>query len=99
MKHTEMIMVIEAHSEGKTIECTVKDANEWSTTKQPEFNFMDCDYRVKAETIYHVEHISIYQVGHVKMVSINALKDALSLSCSNDDAERRLYLKLEELIK
>lgn len=114
MKHTEMITVIQAHSEGKSIECTHKTGDDWSTVESPEFNFMDCDYRVKPEPVYTV--LGMSDIGVIvfgvdirdsdkKYVEIKALEDALFvINCMNADPELKkedvkCYAQLQELIK
>lgn len=46
MTHDEMIAVIQAHKEGKEIECSMKDKNCWGKST-PDWAFHYCDYRVK----------------------------------------------------
>jgi hypothetical protein len=84
MKHTEMIMVIEAHSEGKSIECKAKEIKRWSNASHPIFNFSQFDYRVKPEPKYKT-----YSFGSCtkcstgesyEFVEKKALEDALELS-------------------
>lgn len=52
MTHNEMIAVIQAHKEGKTIQTRLRDgseANTWYTPVSVRFNFAVYDYRVKKE--------------------------------------------------
>ena len=105
MKHREMIMVIEAHSEGKAIQVAYANDGDWMDATDPSFNFDSCKYRVKPE--YKVRTLGELddQAGDisVKYVSINALEDALKLAhmpssdwCVENEIMRDL---LEELIK
>lgn len=72
MKHTEMIIVIQAHSEGKTIEY---DENLiWKVAKDPSWNFERRNYRVKPEPVYDTQVL----MGN-KYVEIKALEDAMEL--------------------
>ena len=49
MTHDEMIAVIQAHKEGKTIQCIPKNIpSAWSVTKSPCWNFERFDYRVES---------------------------------------------------
>ena len=85
MKHQEMIMVIEAHSEGKKIECQAKGVNGWSACPHPIFNFSQFDYRVKPELKYKTITPASYlqESGCIdfsaEYVEIKALEDALGL--------------------
>ena len=108
MKHTEMIMVIEAHSEGKTIESKLKPCKEWSITESPEFNFSCCDYRVKPEPKYKISFMAPTFGGNLggdKYVEIKALEDALYIidimNCSPDRGRNSFdsYAPLKELLK
>ena len=47
----EMIEVLQAYKEGKTIQYKSKTANDdfWEDSVWPSFSFIDCDYRVKPE--------------------------------------------------
>lgn len=50
MTHDEMIAVIQAHKEGKTIEaCAIGYTNWRVTADPPTWNFYAMDYRVKPE--------------------------------------------------
>ena len=46
MTHDEMIAVIQAHKEGKAIQCRPKKTIKWSETKNPSWDFQSYDYRV-----------------------------------------------------
>ena len=99
MKHTEMIMVIEAHSEGKAIQCAAAHRpNDWYgvTLTTLAFNFGSFNYRVKPEPKYKV----INSGGHGVLVEIKALEDALELSSgmsmTPDDID--IYQALHSLI-
>lgn len=46
MNHQEMIDVIQAHKEGKEIECRPKGESHW-TTAYPSWQFNLCEYRIK----------------------------------------------------
>jgi hypothetical protein len=65
MKHTEMIMVIEAHSEGKAVQVSAKLANLGWTDMKPAtgFNFCEFDYRVKPEL---KESVNVLEFGAIK---------------------------------
>ena len=50
MTHDEMIAVIQAHKEGKTIECRMKrEPDEWEAITKPSWDFSILEYRVKPE--------------------------------------------------
>ena len=51
MTHDEMIAVIAAHKEGKQIECKSRSRNDWHDIAMPNFNFEECDYRIKPEPL------------------------------------------------
>jgi hypothetical protein len=65
MKHTEMIMVIEAHSQGKAVQVSAKLANLGWTDMRPAtgFNFCEFDYRVKPEL---KESVNVLEFGAIK---------------------------------
>ena len=100
MKHTEMIIVIGAHSEGKAVQVSAKLANLGWTDMRMEggFNFCKFDYRVKPapkyKTLKEVE-------SEEKYVEIKALEDALKLTLglalNGDDLV--IYSELSALIK
>lgn len=48
----EMIAVLQAYKEGKTIESKVKTTDIWNPISYPVWNFMENDYRVKPEPHY-----------------------------------------------
>ena len=105
MKHTEMIMVIEAHSEGKAIQVAYSDHGGWVDASEPSFNFDSCKYRVKPEPEYividHIHSIAAADAG--RFVSINALEDMwvlVQLKSSEWDVEHmHMAAKLELLVK
>ena len=76
MKHTEMIMVIEADSEGKVIEVSLKGADHWEISNDPIWDFSRCKYRVKPEPKYQTT--SIFE-SSMKFVEIKALEDAIEI--------------------
>jgi hypothetical protein len=99
MKHTEMIMVIEAHSEGNAVQFSAKLANLGWTDMRPAtgFNFCEFDYRVKPASKY----ATLKEVeSEEKYVEIKALEDALKLmhgrTLNVDDM--RIYDELKSLI-
>jgi hypothetical protein len=105
MKHIEMIMVIEAHSEGKLIEYKKIASSEWLSTNHPSFDFCRQLYRVKPEPKYKT-----YSFGNCtecstgesyEFVEKKALEDALSLLDETDlTAEGYiLFNQLSALIK
>ena len=100
MKHTEMIMVIEAHSEGKAIEVKVKRHNDpWDECSNPVFDFHAQDYRVKPEPKYHTELSSVYQKGTLKMVEVKAVADLIKLAQTNIEDMSSAQCKEWEEIK
>ena len=55
MTHEEMISIIRAHMDGKSIEFRRTDGNypqEWTLCDDVKWNFGACDYRVKPEPQY-----------------------------------------------
>ena len=87
MKHTEMIMVIEAHSEGKLIQVTsIYNQPKWVGKAKGVFNFVHYIYRVKPEPKYKTITPASYLQGSeyidfsAEYVEIKALEDALELS-------------------
>ena len=97
MKHQEMIMVIEAHSEGKVIECKAKGFKHWSNASHPVFNFSQFDYRIKPEPKYK----TLKEVeSEEKYVEIKALEDALELSSGMimTDNDIAIYKELYSLL-
>ena len=107
MKHQEMIMVIEAHSEGKVIEYKAKGIKHWSNASRPVFNFSQFDYRVKPAPKYKTITPASYLQGSeyidfsAEYVEIKALEDALKLTLglalNGDDLV--IYSELSALIK
>lgn len=53
MTYEEMVEVIQAHIDGKTIEVRIKNdpSGEWNEIITPEFNFGRCAYRIKNNPI------------------------------------------------
>lgn len=51
MTHDEIIAVVQAHKNGKSIEsrCREGSCHRWLESKDPGWNFYDYDYRVKLE--------------------------------------------------
>ena len=49
MTHDEMIAVIQAHKEGKQIQISSKNKNEFCEDFAPNFDFCGYDYRIKPE--------------------------------------------------
>ena len=52
MTDEEIIAVVSAHKEGKTIEVASKGRSNWEISKSPYWNFDFCDYRIKPEPHY-----------------------------------------------
>lgn len=47
MTHDEMIAIIQAHKEGKRIECKfINFPDEWEFVDTPKWNFESCNYRI-----------------------------------------------------
>lgn len=93
-------MVIEAHSEGKVVQSSSKSlSSAWrDADSNGEFNFIGFNYRVKPVPKYILETVYIMRRDEsFKMVSINALADALGLVafglCDTED-----YKALKELL-
>ena len=49
MTHDEMIAVIRAFQEGKTVQHKIKGSTVWSDTENPTWNVLGRDYRIKPE--------------------------------------------------
>lgn len=49
MTHNEMIEVIQAHRDGKTVQCRLQKHQEDWYDAEPDWNFYDFDYRIKPE--------------------------------------------------
>ena len=49
MTHDEIITVVQAHKEGKQIQCNHRRRDSWDDTDPPLWNFGFNDYRVKPE--------------------------------------------------
>jgi len=68
--HDEMIEVIQAHKEGKEIQCRLKDPSldemGWLTKGGDTFNFTDYIYRIKPEPkeIWVNEHRQAVDIGY-----------------------------------
>ena len=107
MKRTEMIMVIEAYSEGKGIEVSLKGADHWEISNDPIWDFSRCKYRVKPAPKYKTITPASYlqQSGCIdfsaEYVEIKALEDALGLlfDVILDYDEKPIYDELKSLIK
>lgn len=52
MTDEEIIAVVTAHKEGKTIEVSVNYADDWGITRSPVWDFEKYNYRVKPEPHY-----------------------------------------------
>ena len=104
MKHTEMIMVIEASSEGKAIQTSNKYIElKWiDKVEGGAFNFVDYDYRVKPEPKYRTIK-SHTDNGLIEYVEIKALEDLMKLTyvsagdMSNTQCDE--WNEIENLIK
>lgn len=79
MKHTEMIKVIEAHSEGKAIQVKGSILASWTDIKCPAFDFEGCDYRVKPVSVYKRVQPQLVSCCDGGFVEIKALEDAMEL--------------------
>jgi hypothetical protein len=100
MKHTEMIIVIGAHSEGRAVQVSAKSATlGWTDMRlETDFNFCAFDYRVKPAPKYKTITPASYlqESGHIDLsaeyVEIKALEDVIRLSdihpCNMTDAQR-----------
>lgn len=51
MTHDEMIAVIQAAKEGKTIQIKGNISGEWNDASGCRFNFVQCQYRIKPEPL------------------------------------------------
>ena len=87
MKRTEMIMVIEAYSEGKVIEVSLKSADLWGISHDPIWDFNRCKYRVKPEPKY--QRVQVLRGGCMPIfcsdgnfISVGAFEDAMGLLTS-----------------
>ena len=62
MTHDEMIAVIQAHKDGKTIQVRGKGRPKWHDRTRPSWDFDSCDYRVKPEprVAYFAEYTNPY---------------------------------------
>jgi len=103
MKHTEMVMVIEAHSEGKAIQSLSKSSSTaWrDADSNGEFNFIGFNYRVKPTPIYATlkgQYPSQTIAGSGKWVDVKALEVALNMVV-NPMLDVTLLKELRELIK
>lgn len=49
MTHDEMIEVIQAHKEGRTIQARHRKKHPWGDVPNPSWNFFEVQYRVKPE--------------------------------------------------
>ena len=106
MKHIEMIMVIEAHSEGKAIQCSADHSpNDWHDVAMTtlKFNFSDYSYRVKPVPKYDARNFSEWSNGkciEIEYVEIKALEDAVKLIGGRilGYGEGRIYDELKSLL-
>lgn len=57
----DMIDVMQAYRDGKTIECAQKPLGNWGTSSKPVWNFMFFDYRVKSEPL--VRWVNVYRLS------------------------------------
>ncbi len=64
MTHDEMIAVIQAHKDGKTIQYKVGEDMDWLNIPHQKFNFGGYDYRVKPEPM--VRYAVVGNLGHTK---------------------------------
>ena len=99
MKHTEMIMVINAHAEGKAIQYS--DQDDWFDASHPCWDFSLRNYRVKPELAYKTTTVDTGR-ELFKYVEIKALEDAVRLSdiypCDMTDAQCDEWNALKNLI-
>lgn len=51
MTTAEKIAVMQAHVDGKPIQCTKRGESDWWQPVRPIWNFADFDYRVKPDTV------------------------------------------------
>lgn len=66
----EMIEVMKAYSEGKTIECKASDCDYWVEVDNIHWNWDSFDYRVKPEPKY-VPYASVSEIDRSKWVKDN----------------------------
>ena len=92
MTHDEMIAVIQAHKEGKQIECTFKDvpSENWGYAgEQPSWAFNTYKYRVKPEPL--VLYLNVHDNDSMSWHS--SMAAALSATCRGD---KRTAVKMVE---
>ena len=99
MKHTEMIIVIEAHSEGKLIQVRRNHTSgPWVDAMGPVWDFSKCEYRVKPAPKYKVLDSVAFDGVYVEIKALeDALKLTLGLALNGDDLV--IYSELSALIK
>ena len=75
MTHDEMIAVIQAHKEGKQIECLAALGKNgdmvWTAIDDPSWSFNTSTYRVKAEPKYRPWRLEEVPVGAIVSSKIN----------------------------
>jgi hypothetical protein len=90
MTHDEMIAVIAAHKDGKTVQVRCKGSDrEWGYTSGPYWNFADCDYRIKPEPLE-------YWVNTYKNSVYNALhptEDSAKAAANEDTIRIAVHMK------
>ena len=78
MTHDEMIAVITAHKEGKTIQFRWRSEIKWQDTACPAWNFGDHDYRVKPEPLEI--WVNVYSDGTIGG-DMSGKKEMCAMSC------------------
>jgi hypothetical protein len=75
-KTTEKIAVMQAHAEGRPIECKPEGCPEWINTSDPVWNWQGCTYRIKLLEVYIVT--ATYKGQRVQQFScsVKSLSDA-----------------------
>lgn len=69
MTHDEMIAVIQAHKEGKTLQCRYKSNVGWTLTRDPAWNFKVYDYRVAPTPTWRPFTMEEYEKHFSKSIS------------------------------
>jgi len=92
MTHDEMIAVIQAAKEGKTIQIKGNIYGEWNDASGCRFNFVQCQYRIKPEPL--VLWVAFHSDGG--LYAVRNTEDGLRALLGNSKALIKKFVEVTE---
>jgi hypothetical protein len=78
MTHDEMIAVIAAHRDGKTVQCKYRNGSVWKDVQNPAWSFGSFDYRIKPEPLEC--WVNVYEHGTNTVFESKVMAEAAAQS-------------------